>query len=380
MTLSGKGFFIWKVKGCENGNPSAIAELAEQANLSHVLIKIADGTYSYNVEPDGRDLVLPVSQSLHAVGIQAWGWHYVYGDDPIGEANKAIQRIHQTQVDGYVIDVEREYKDVGKNKAAATFMARLRAALPNIPIALCSYRFPSYHPQIPWKVFLERCDWNMPQVYWQGAHNPADQLRRTLADFQAFTPYRPIVPVGSAYKVWGWEATPDDVVKFMEAAQSLNLSAASFWEWANCRQYLPEVWNAIRDYPWATSPVAADIALQYIAALNSHNIDQILNLYAPNGVHVNAARTIQGVGALRTWYQTLLNQYLPNATFILTGYDGKGNNRNLTWTATSSAGNVLDGNDTLGLINDRIAYHYTFFNISDQAKNLKKKTLTKDRP
>ena len=63
-----------------------------------------------------------------------------------------------------MIDVEREYKDAGKSKAAATFMNRLRAALPHIPVALCSYRFPSYHPQIPWKVFLERCDLNMPQV------------------------------------------------------------------------------------------------------------------------------------------------------------------------------------------------------------------------
>ena len=93
-------------------------------------------------------------------------------------------------------------------------------------------------------------------------------------------------------------------------------------------------------------------------------------------MHVNAARTIQGVGALRTWYQTLLNQYLPNATFILTGYEGTGNNRNLSWTATSDAGNVLDGNDTLGLVNDRIAYHYTFFNIANAAAKKLKKTLT----
>jgi len=216
-------------------------------------------------------------------------------------------------------------------------------------------------------------------VYWQGAHNPVDQLRRTINDFQAITPYRPIIPVGSAYKVWGWAATPDDVVNFMQAAQSLNLTATNFWEWANCRQYLPEVWDAVRDYSWATTPAAADIALQYIAALNSHDPDQIVNLYAPNAVHVNASRTVQGVEALRAWYQVLLNQYLPNATFILTGYDGTGNNRNLTWTATSPAGNVLDGNDTLGLINDRIAYHYTFFNIANAAKNLKQKTLTKDR-
>ena len=100
MMISGKGFFIWKIQYCEGGDTGAIVDLAREANLSYVLLKIADGTYSYNVDSSGRDYVTPLVQSLHAAGLQVLGWHYVYGDDPLGEANKAIQRIQQTQVDG----------------------------------------------------------------------------------------------------------------------------------------------------------------------------------------------------------------------------------------------------------------------------------------
>lgn len=364
MSLIGKGFFIWKIQGCENGNGGAITSVARQTGLSHILIKVADGTYSYNVTSNGQDLALELARTLSAGGIQVWGWHYLYGDDPIGEANKAIQRLNQIALDGYVLDVEREYKSPGKGQAATTFMTRMRTAFPNLPIALCSYRFPSYHPQIPWKEFLERCDLNMPQVYWQNAHNPSDQLIRSVNEFKSLSPYRPILPVGSAFRSGAWAATPEDVVQFLQTAQSLNLSAANFWEWSNCRQYLPAVWDAIRDYSWPVTPAPPDIALQYIAALNSHDPEQVLGLYTPNAVHVNAVRTIQGSTALRVWYQTLFSQLLPNATFALSSYSGTGNTRHITWTAKSSIGNVLDGNDTLGLLNGKIAYHYSFFSLS----------------
>ena len=61
MTLRGKGYYIWKIPNCENGDPAAIANVAAQAGLSHVLIKIADGVGSYNVDlTTGVDLVPPV--------------------------------------------------------------------------------------------------------------------------------------------------------------------------------------------------------------------------------------------------------------------------------------------------------------------------------
>jgi len=364
MTLKGKGYFIWRISGCENGDVTAITNLAKQANYTHLLVKVADGAYSYNIESNGADLAPPLVQALHARNIQAWGWHYLYGDYPGNEADKAIERIKALHLDGYALDVESEYKKPGKDEAARTFMNRLRHALPTFPVALCSYRFPSYHPQVPWTVFLENCDYNMPQVYWEQAHNPGEQLARCVREFQSMTPYRSVLPVGSAYLRGSWAPTPADVLEFLQTAQSLNLSAASFWEWGHTRKNLPNDWEIIQDYPWSTAPTPLDITQDYINALNTHNPDVLINLYLPTAIHVNAARTIQGTAAIHAWYQTLLSQLLPNAAFVHTGFSGSGSARHLTWTATSSAGNVYNGSDTFGLYTGKIAYHYTFFTIS----------------
>ena len=49
MSLKGKGFFIWKIVDCEKGDPRAIANVAKKSNFTHVILKIADGAFPYNV-------------------------------------------------------------------------------------------------------------------------------------------------------------------------------------------------------------------------------------------------------------------------------------------------------------------------------------------
>jgi hypothetical protein len=367
MTLEGKGMFIWKVPRCEGGDPSAIAATAKSAGFSHVVLKIANGSGVYNgTWNDPIDYTTPVIEALRAQNIKVLGWHYVYGDDPIGEANVAIRRINQYNLDGYVIDAEEEYKQDGKKAAAKRYMNQLRSSLPDLDIALSSYRFPQWHMQIPWTEFLEKCTYNMPQVYWIKSTNPAEQLVRCIREFQNIAPFRPILPTGAAFTEKGWQPTAAEVFEFFKAAKSLNLSAINFWEWYDARAgIMPNVWEVIRDYPWSGVDAPKDICEKYIAALNSHDVNQMLALYASTAVHITAARTSQGLENLRNWYTQLFNQVLPNATFTLTGYSGSGNSRHLTWTATSNAGMVQNGNDTFGLFNDgKINYHYSFFTVT----------------
>jgi hypothetical protein len=364
MILKGKGYFTWILSRTEGGNPAAIASLAKAANYTHVLIKISDGVVPFNIDyTTGIDYAMLVTNALKSVGIKVWGWHYVYGDSPVNEANQAISRIRQLNVDGYVINAEVEYKRPNRRVAARTFMDRLRSVLPNMPIALSSYRYPSYHPELPWREFLEYCDIAMPQVYWMKATNAGQQLERSVREYQAMTPYRPIVPTGSAFAEHGWRPYLPQVLEFLNTAKSLNLKAVNFWEWYNTRTRLPEIWDGIRNYPWDT-PAPTDISERYIEALNSRNPMKVSELYADKAVHITSARTIQGRAAITTWYQTLFNQILPNASFTLTRYTGTGSSRHLTWTAVSPKGRVQNGSDTLGIINNSIMYHYTFFNVS----------------
>ena len=366
MTLEGKGFFTWKIPNCEHGDAAQIATHAKEAGLSHLVLKIADGTMIYNGNwGDPKDYTTPVVSALRARGIKVWGWHYIYGDNPIGEANVAITRIRQYKLDGYVIDVEKEYKESGKKAAARKFMTQVRAACPDLTIALSSYRYPSLHPQIPWTEFLEQCDLNMPQVYWMKAHNPGDQLARSVMELRAKTPSRPIVPTGAAFREFGWKPTDTEVLEFCKKAKELNLSAVNFWEWSDARSgNIPGVWDTIQNYKWRQKDEPKDICVSLIEAMNSHDIDKIMGLYTLPAVHINNIRTTQGFENLRAWYKKLFNEILPDSNFTLGNYDGKGSSRHLTWSATSSKGIVRNGNDTLGIQKGKISYHYSFFTVT----------------
>ncbi len=366
MGLTGKGFFVWKVQACENGNVTEIAALAKAANLTHVLVKIANGTLPYNYDSSSNtDYAGMLVQALHAQGIQAWGWHYVYGSSPQAEASIAIQRIKELGVDGYVIDAESEYKKPGRRAAATQFMAQLRASLPNYPIALCSYRYPSYHPELPWREFLERCDLNMPQVYWMQAHNAGEQLTQSVRQFQAMTPYRPIIPVGAAFREYGWQPKATEVQEFLTTSKSLNLNAGNFWEWSDARSgNLPNVWETIRDFNWSGQPIPQDICQRYIHALNTHDANQVASLYNSNAIHITSAHSIQGIDAICGWYKQFFTQLLPDATFTLTNYTSADTSRHFNWTAASNQGKILNGNDTFGLVNEKITYHYSFYTIT----------------
>ncbi len=365
MSIEGKGIFIWKVKDCESGNPTAIAAAARAAGFQHVLVKIANGNLPYNLDKNSnKDLLPPVIQALRADGIQVWGWHYVYGFDPIGEANIAIQRIQELGLEGYIIDAEDEYKQPGRAAVAKRFLQKLRGSLPSLPMALSSFRFPSFHRQIPWSTFLEYVDFNMPQVYWEQNHNPEPQLRRSVREFQALQPYHPVIPTGPAYKVGGWRPTPTDTAKFLDTAKSLGLPGANFFSWDECRRDLREIWEAVSAYNWSPPPPVSDIADTLVAALNTHDLDKVSALYLPDAVHITFARAIQGSQAIREYYNTLFNQMLPSASFKLTGATGSGNSRHLTWTATSTKGSILNGSDSIGLLDGKIAYHYSHFSVS----------------
>lgn len=363
MSLKGKGFFIWKIIDCEKGDPKAIANVAKKANLTHVILKIADGAFPYNVNRQTNyDYVGPVVDSLRSVGIEVWGWHYVYGDYPTSEGNIAVKRMKEFELSGYVIDAEIEYKEPGKKNAAKAYMNILKKNLPNIPLALSSYRFPTFHPQLPWKEFLEYCDYNMPQVYWEQSHNAEANLRRTVKEFQNLNPFRPIIPTGPTYRAGSWVPKTEDLDEFLEVSKELKLDAANFFSWDECRPAYPHLWKVIEEFDWEKAQRTKDITESWINALNSGNPEEVIKLYASNSVHVTASRSVQGTKEIQKWYQYLLKQLLPNGKFTMTGSSGSGNSRSINWICKSDKVTISNGRDTFGLINGKIAYHYSFFN------------------
>lgn len=249
--LTGIGMYAWRLNTCEGGNVDALCEVAAGAKLSHILSKIANWTSKYNTS-----VSLPrYSEGLQALGIQHFGWHYVAGEDPKGEARLAAEQIRYSKVSAYVIDAESEYKLPKRAENARVFLAELRSLIGNFPIGLSSYRYPSLHKEFPWKEFLSGVDFVMPQVYWQGSTNSGVQLKRSLAEFKMMESkygYRPIsiYPTGAAYREHGWQAKPKEITEFLQTALDLGLPAVNFWEWWHSRTALPENFQAIQSFPW----------------------------------------------------------------------------------------------------------------------------------
>jgi hypothetical protein len=150
----------------------------------------------------------------------------------------------------------------------------------------------------------------------------------------------------------------------MDTAKALNLKSVNFFAWDYGRWILQNVWDAISAYSWPPYPYLKDITDQFIAALNTHDVNKIIALYAPTAVHITATQTIQGTAAIKSWFNTFLTQTIPNAKFTLTGISGTGDSRHFTWTATSSNGKITNGNDTFGIYNNQITYHYSYFTVT----------------
>ena len=203
----------------------------------------------------------------------------------------------------------------------------------------------------------------MPQVYWLKAHNPGSQLQRCVNEFQAMTPFRPIIPTGPVFRYGEWEPSPSEIIEFVNTARSLNLSAANFFTW-DYRTILSSLWDTIAAYPWGSQPIPQDLPELYIHSLNTHDPSQVTALYRSDAVHITAAQTIQGSNTIDAWYNNFLTNTLPDSIFILTGSSGTGNSRHFTWNAQSPQGQVTNGSDTIGMLNGKIVYHYSFFRVN----------------
>jgi hypothetical protein len=367
MTLIGKGFFIWQIPRCEGGNAGAIAAKAVAAGLSHVLIKIADGpNWVYNYDHTEKvDHIPPVGAALRAAGVEVWGWHYVRGDDPVGEARIAVQRTKELGLDGYVIDAEIEYRKKSKAAAARRFIQELRRGLPHIPVALSSFRYPRSHHELPYDEFLAGCDYAMPQVYFEKAHNPEEQLDRSVEQYMGLANARPVIPTAPTYAAHGWRPTAEEITRFLTHTQSLGLSAVNAWSWDfSSRKAFQDLWEAVAQFDWPAKPPIADMPERLIGRLNEANPGLVAGLYLENAAHVTGARTISGQQPIGEWYHTLFTRLLPNARFEITGKTGSGHSRHFSWKAESDRGAVKDGTDTLSLREGQIQYHYTYFTIT----------------
>lgn len=234
----GKGMFVWRLHPLMQRlqvDTKGLVASAQKMNLSWLVIKGAHRT-----DLENADLLPQVLPVLKEAGIKVWLYQRMHGDQ--AEVDTALYCLNRYEPDGWVLDAEDEYK--GKHAQAKMYMHRIRERYPVLPIGLCSFRFPSYHRNLPWREFLSSCDFHAPQVYWQNSisryGSPAAQLKRSIDELTGAFPSYPdlfdfrqlaVVPVGCAYKENGQQPTQAQLDEFNEAAKALQLPGICWFRW-----------------------------------------------------------------------------------------------------------------------------------------------------
>ena len=168
--LAGKWVWIWNWQRCEGGDASRVAARLHATGCAGALVKAFDGPRWFDQGRAWRE----IAAKLKANGIGAGGWGYCYGNDPAGEAQRAIETAQYGQAGLLVLDVEAEFKS--KPRAADALCRGIRDALgPEYPLYFSSFAIARYHRSFPFEIFGRYCAGTVPQVYWNAFRCSYDQ-------------------------------------------------------------------------------------------------------------------------------------------------------------------------------------------------------------
>jgi hypothetical protein len=218
--FAGDGMWIWYVSKSEGGNLDAIAARAKAAGMRTVFVKSADGADVWT------QFTPQLVAELHARGLLACAWQFVYGTDPEGEAAAAAASV-AAGADCFVIDAETKYE--GRYAAAQRYMAALRGAIgPAYPLGFTSFPYVDYHPRLPYSVFLGPggAQANLPQVYWKAIGGSVDAVSaKTVANNRIYG--TPIAPLGQSYDA----PKAADLRRFRALWAGYGAGGLSWWSW-----------------------------------------------------------------------------------------------------------------------------------------------------
>ncbi len=230
--FSGQGMWIWYVSQSDGGNLASIVAQAKAAGVTTVFIKSSDGSSNY-----WSQFSPTLVQTLHANGLKACAWQFVYGSYPTAEADLGAEAV-ANGADCLVIDAESAYE--GRYASAQAYIDELRAKVgSSYPLGLASFPYVYYHESLPYSVFLGPggAQYNAPQMYWKDIGTSVDTVyANTWISNRVYG--RPIFPLGQTYS----NPSPSDILRFREEAVDYGASGWSFWDW---QETPTSIWAAL---------------------------------------------------------------------------------------------------------------------------------------
>jgi hypothetical protein len=229
--LGNRGMWIWYISQSNGGALGSIVATAHAYGVGTLLIKSGDGAGMWS--QFNSQLV----SYLHANGLRACAWQYVYGNQPIYEAEVGAAAV-QAGADCLLIDAESEYE--GKYVQAQEYVKKLRQLIgPGYPVALAGFPYVDYHPAFPYSVFLGSggAQYNVPQMYWPDIGTTVDYVYSHTFQFNSLYG-RPIAPLGEV----AGNPPPHQVLRFRQMSRAYGALGVSWWDWQESSQ---RDWNAL---------------------------------------------------------------------------------------------------------------------------------------
>lgn len=188
---------VWQLGLC--GSATMLADLCHTYGIAGVTIKVLNSYNNFNAK-DGDAPLIKYIKTLHDRGLIVEGWGYHYPKSPERQGKAIAERYQTLALDAYQINVEAQYKLAGETKSGKAFKAMVNQLSPGMQVTVCSYRFPTVHPEMPWKVMSEHPAVNgwTPQVYWALSDNPVEQLQQCFDEYKAID-NKPVYPVGPTF-------------------------------------------------------------------------------------------------------------------------------------------------------------------------------------
>ena len=289
--------------------------------------------------------------AIKNVGLARGAYHFY---DPMLDAAQQAQFFIRTVKPGpgdmFVLDVEqagtasndalihgvKTWLDVAEQATGRKAIIYTRASFWNERMRSSAGQYPDWAK-----------DYKLWTAHYTSAANPLTPRGWTTWAFWQFTESGTVNGVAGKVDMNRFNGTADDLRAWLETETGSAPAATA---------------QPAESHTVPTAMSAQDLVSAYFQALNSHNLDALAALYQPNAAHITAARTISGTPDIRAWFEDLLNQ-LPNGQFTLKEIKSE-DPLTFNWACDSAAAHVLDGFDTLGLLDGKIQFHSSMFTLT----------------
>jgi hypothetical protein len=258
----GKGDWVWQIASARASAGATtnlqLFQYLKNKGMKWVTVKAGDGASTW------AQFTTQLVNDAHSAGLKIFGWTYMYGTNPTGEANVAKAALGKG-ADGFIIDAEGEYERLANNATAAqTFCESVRAAYPNHFLAHAPFPIVSYHSAFPYYTFGKYCDAVMPQDYWdaigvspsrmnQWRNDEWNTLYNNFRSTGKADAIKPIIPIAQGWNVSSTNTlSGQEILDFVSLLKSTANPASpggykgvSFW---SVQHHTAEHWNAIGQF------------------------------------------------------------------------------------------------------------------------------------